>query len=109
MDGKIFGSDGREDQGGGTYKCIREEDGNLVWKQPDMPISHTIGVGQKLLICGIDGQLWCLRSSATKFEPIWKTNLPKGVFRAIPALSDNHLFVRTSSGNGDALYCFELK
>lgn len=109
MDGKIFGSDGREDQGGGTYKCIREDDGNLVWKQPDMPISHTIGVGQKLLVCGIDGQLWCLPSSATKFEPLWKTSLPKGVFRAIPALSDNHLFVRTSSGNGDALYCFDLK
>lgn len=109
MDGKIFGSDGREDQGGGTYKCIREDDGNLIWKQPDMPISHTIGVGQKLLICGVDGQLWCLRSSATKFEPLWKTSLPKGVFRAIPALSDNHLFIRTSSGNGDALYCFDLK
>ncbi len=109
MDGKIFGSDGREDQGGGIYKCIREDDGNLVWKQPDMPISHTIGVGQKLLICGVDGRLWCLRSSATKFEPLWKTSLPKGLFRAIPALSENRFIARTSSGVGDAWYCFELK
>lgn len=108
MGGKIFGSDGREDQGGGTYKCIREDDGNLVWMQPDMPISHTIGVGQKILISGVDGQLWCLHSSATKFAPLWKTNLPKGVFRAIPALSENRFIARTSSGNGDAWYCFQL-
>lgn len=108
MDGKIFGSDGREDQGGGTYKCIREDDGNLVWMQPDMPISHTIGVGRKVLVCGIDGQLWCLSSSATKFAPLWKTNLPKGVFRAIPALSENRFIARTSSGNGDAWFCFQF-
>ena len=109
MDGKIFGSDGREDQGSGIYKCLNEDGESLVWKQADMPICHTIGVGRKLLLVGIDGRLWCLDSGSTKFAPLWKTNLPKGLYRPIPSFSDDRLIVRTSGGSGDSLFCMEFK
>ncbi|HUP82528.1 MAG TPA: PQQ-binding-like beta-propeller repeat protein, partial [Pirellula sp.] len=37
LGGRIFGSDGREDGGEGTYKCLQASDGKLLWSQPNMP------------------------------------------------------------------------
>ena len=106
--GKIFGSDGREDGGEGAYKCLQASDGKLLWEQSKMPICHTIGVGDKLLILGIGGEIWTIASSATKFESIWKSNIPKGKYRALPAYSGNRLYTRSSNGSGDSWYCFQI-
>ncbi len=105
---KIFGSDGREDGGEGAYKCLQASDGQLLWEKPNMPICHTIGVGTKLLILGIGGEIWSLDSAATQFNPIWESSLPKGKYRALPAFSGNRLFTRTSNGAGDAWYCYQI-
>jgi len=109
MDGMIFGCDGREDGGPGTYKCIREQDETLVWEQEDMPICHTLGIGKNVLVCGIDGRLWNLKSSAVKFAPSWATSLPAGVYRAIPAFSGERLLTRSTGSSGDSWYCVEFK
>ncbi len=106
--GKIFGSDGREDGGEGAYKCLQASDGRLLWEQSEMPICHTIGVGNTLLILGIGGEIWTVNSSATKFQPLWKSSLPKGKYRALPAFSGNRLYTRTSNGTGDAWFCFQI-
>lgn len=106
--GKIFGSDGREDGGEGAYKCLQASDGRLLWEQSEMPICHTIGVGNTLLILGIGGEIWTVDSAATNFQPLWKSSLPKGKYRALPAFSGNRLYTRTSNGTGDAWYCFQI-
>lgn len=106
---KIFGSDGREDGGPALYKCIDQTDGKVIWEKAGMPIAHTIAVGDKLLVLGIDGQVWAIAQDSPSFSPLWKTNLSKGVFRALPAFSGNRLLVRTSGGRDEAWYCFELQ
>lgn len=106
--GKIFGSDGREDGGEGAYKCLQASDGKLLWEQANMPICHTIGVGNSLLILGIGGEIWSLDSAATKFQPVWAGSLPKGIYRALPAFSGNRLYTRSSNGTGDSWYCFQI-
>ena len=107
--GMIFGSDGREDSGEGSYKCLQASDGKLLWSQPNMPICHTIGVGDMLLILGIGGEIWAIDSAEAKFQPLWKSSLPAGKYRALPALSGNRLYTRTSNGFGDdAWYCFQI-
>ena len=106
--GKIFGSDGREDGGEGAYKCLQASDGQLLWEQSEMPICHTIGVGNTLLLLGIGGEIWTVDSSATSFQPLWNSSLPKGKYRALPAFSGNRLYTRTSNGTGDAWYCFQF-
>ncbi len=108
LDGKIFGSDGREDGGEAAFKCLQASDGKLLWEQLEMPICHTIGVGRKLLLLGIDGEIWSLDSTATKFDPLWKSNIPKGKYRALPAFSGNRLYTRSSNGSNDAWFCFEI-
>ncbi len=105
---KIFGSDGREDGGEGAYKCLQASDGKLIWEQLDMPICHSIGVGKTVLIIGIDGQIWAIDSSADAFRTLWKTELPRGKYRALPAFSRNRLYTRTSGGSGDKWYCFQI-
>lgn len=105
---KIFGSDGREDGGEGAYKCLQASDGQLLWEKPNMPICHTIGVGTKLLILGIGGEIWSLDSAATQFNPVWESSIPKGKYRALPAFSGNRLYTRTSNGAGDAWYCYQI-
>ncbi len=106
--GKIFGSDGREDGGEGAYKCLQASDGKLRWEKSNMPICHTIAVGTRLLILGIGGEIWCIESAATQFEPRWTSSLPKGKYRALPAFSGNRLYTRTSNGAGDAWYCYPI-
>lgn len=108
LDGKIFGSDGREDGGEGAFKCLQASDGKLLWEQLEMPICHTIGVGRKLLLFGIDGEIWALDSGSTKFDPLWKSKIPKGKYRALPAFSGNRLYTRSSNGSNDAWFCFEI-
>lgn len=93
--GFVFGSDGREDMGGSTYRCIDPRQDQPLWEQEGVPICHTLGVDQKLLVCGIDGRIWCLEPSEQKFSPKWTARLPDGVYRALPAFSDGRLIVKS--------------
>lgn len=105
---KIFGSDGREDGGEGAYKCLRASGGKLLWEQPNMPICHSIGVGGAVLVVGLDGQIWAIDGSTDHLQTLWKTELPAGKYRALPAFSGNRLYTRTSNGGGDKWVCFQI-
>jgi outer membrane protein assembly factor BamB len=108
----VFASDGREDGGGGSYKCLKPETGKIVWEKVDMPVCHTIAIGAgeqtQLLILGVDGQLWLTPASDRGFQTIWQTRCPPGKYRALPALSGNKLLVRSSLGASPKWMCFEL-
>jgi outer membrane protein assembly factor BamB len=125
IDKWIFGCDGRSDSGGGIYRCLSSEDGKEIWSEAGMPICHTIALdpdstppasdlappralGPNLLVVGEDGQLWYLPAISDGFKPYWKTTLPSGLYRALPALSKNLLVVRTSEGSNSKWYCLEL-
>ncbi len=100
VDGWVYGSDGREDMGGASYKCLDASTGRVAWEQSSMPICHTIAIGtSQLLLVGIDGQIWLLHASSEKFSVIWKSQLAPGVYRALPAMANSHLFIRSNGGN----------
>jgi outer membrane protein assembly factor BamB len=125
IDKWIFGCDGRSDSGGGSYRCLSSDDGKEIWSETGMPICHTIALDPDgnnpslnatapmsgrphLLLVGEDGRLWYLPATSNGFEPYWKTTLPTGLYRALPALSKNLLVVRTSGGSNFKWYCLEL-
>ena len=64
--GWVYGSDGREDMGQASYKCLDPSNGQIAWEQAGMPICHTIAIDRQLLLIGIDGQLWLLNATNTK-------------------------------------------
>ncbi len=107
--GMVFGSDGREDSGTANIKCLSLEDGSTLWEQDGLPICHAIGISDSLLFVGINGKLFAQSVSSKQFKPNWSAELGKGVFRALPAYSQNRLCVRSSNGPDDAWYCFELR
>jgi outer membrane protein assembly factor BamB len=118
----IFGFDGREDTGSGSFSCIDSKTGKSVWSEIGMPVCHVIGVESEspadakpkqsanLLVLGINGKLWFLPASREGFKPLWTSQLPllDGKYRALPALSKNLLVVRTSGGSNAKWRCFEL-
>jgi len=96
LNNKIFGSDGREDYADGSYKCLSADSEKVEWEQRDMPICHSIGISDKLLLVGIDGRLWSLDTSANKFAPFWMSSLPAGNYRSMPAYEGALLITRSS-------------
>ena len=61
----------------------------------------------RILLIGINGKIWLLPATRDGFQPLSKTVLPEGVYRALPALSENSLVVRTSGGSNATWTCFE--
>ncbi len=117
----IFGTDGREDGGWPSFRCIDAKSGDTIWSEAGMPICHMIGIrgqasngGEKsvpdtqLLLVGINGKLWTLPATRGGWTPGWSGQLPEGKYRALPALSKNLLVVRTSGGSNSNWYCLEL-
>jgi outer membrane protein assembly factor BamB len=93
--GFVFASDGREDGGDSPYVCFDTKTLKIVWSQPNMPICHSIVVGNKVLVVGIDGRIWAIRENTKTWQPIWSLTLPAGKYRAMPALADGVLVTRT--------------
>jgi outer membrane protein assembly factor BamB len=126
--GLVFGADGREDAGGASYKCLDPLQGKIRWESTGLPICHTIVFGESvfgdgkalvdgkrdapasatLLLVGIDGQVGAAPASADGLQWKWRTRLPAGVYRALPAWSSGRLVVRTTGDRGAKWYCFEL-
>ncbi len=38
---------------------------------------HSIAVGNQILLCGIDGRLWCIDATADHFTQQWAAQLPE--------------------------------
>jgi outer membrane protein assembly factor BamB len=128
VDDWIFGCDGREDGGSASFRCIDALEGKLIWSYSVPSICHTIALdpipateskdstaalspsklSTNLLILGIRGELWYCPADQEGFKPYWESALPQGIYRALPAMSENLLVVRTSGGSNSKWYCFEL-
>jgi outer membrane protein assembly factor BamB len=93
----LYASDGREDFSNGRYKCLSEADMSVKWEKESMPICHSVAVGDKLLLSGVDGSLRAIRADPASYVELWKTQLAAGLYRALPAIEGNTLIVRSES------------
>jgi len=93
----LYGCDGREDFNNGSYKCISTKDWKVAWEEKDISISHSIVIGDKILVTGVDGTLKAFRPNPKEYQELWKLDLPKGVYRAIPAYEGRTLIIKSES------------
>ncbi len=110
-DGYIYGCDGRQDGGGVCqYRCIDAQTGKQKWSIDNVPVTHTILSGDKLLLVDTDGGLKLAKATPTGYEKIANANLlPEGSEAlAPPALSGGRLYVRSSQGARGTLHCFAV-
>lgn len=105
--GFLYGIHGREDQGVAELRCVEAATGKVRWKKADFGVAHIILAGDKLLILTTDGQLFLVAADATKHRELAQARVAPTVTRALPALSNGRLFVRSGSGGGE-LTCWEV-
>jgi outer membrane protein assembly factor BamB len=108
VDKWVFGSEGREDLGNASYRCLDPRTGEVAWEEAGLPICHTIAIAdQQLLLVGIDGSLRLVEANPVAFRKYWEKSLAAGTYRALPALADRQLVLR-SNGPEKQWLCVDL-
>lgn len=92
----LYAITGREDYGTGELLCVRWSDGKVAWRVPDYGTAHLIGVGEQVLVQSVKGRLELIAADAEMFRSLAQAELPTGVYRALPALSEGTLYCRRS-------------
>ena len=105
--GFLYGIHGREDVGVAELRCIEAATGKVRWKKPSYGVAHLILAGDKLLIQKSDGQIALAAADSEKYRELATARISPGPTRALPALSNGRLFVRSGSGGGE-LICSEV-
>jgi len=110
-DGFIYGCDGRQDGGGVCqYRCVDAATGKEKWSIENVPVTHTILAGDKLLLCDTAGGLKLVEATPASFKEIASASLLTQRSEALPppALSNGRLYVRSSQGARGTLDCFAV-
>ncbi|SMP78671.1 Outer membrane protein assembly factor BamB, contains PQQ-like beta-propeller repeat [Neorhodopirellula lusitana] len=106
----LYAITGREDFGTGELLCARWSDGKVTWRQPGFGTAHLIGAGDRVLSQLISGRLELFAADASKFRSLAETELPAGIYRALPALSAGTLYCRRSISSSEGeLIAIDLK
>lgn len=106
-EGFLYGIHGREDQGVAELRCIEAATGKVRWSQKGYGIAHLIRAGDKLLLQKADGQLALAAADPAAYRELASARVASVPTRALPALSNGRLYVRTGSGGGE-LICLEV-
>lgn len=108
-DGHLYGVHGREDVGASELRCVDVTNGKVKWTEPRFGVAHVILAGNKLLVQKVGGELILADASPKGFRSLASATVSRDIARAMPALSNGRLFVRTSGrdGNGE-IKCFQV-
>jgi len=107
-DGYLYGTHGREDYNNGEYRCVELASGKIQWKQTEFSISHTILVGDRLLLLGVDGVLRLVQADPRKILELGSAQVSENLTRALPALSNGKFYFRDNAGRKGKLVCLDL-
>jgi len=100
--GVLYGTHGREDIGVASLRAVSVDSGEVLWEKPEFGVAHVIAVGDKLLIMRNDGQLVLAVADREAYKPLACT------VRAVPALADGRLYIRSSGQGRGALTCVKV-
>jgi len=105
--GFLYGIHGREDVGVAELRCIEAATGKVRWAKTGYGVAHLILAGDKLLIQKSDGQIALAAADPSKYQELATARIGPGPTRALPALSNGRLYVRSGSGGGE-LICLQV-
>lgn len=95
--GAIYGIDGRVDFPGDlTIRCLSASDGSIQWSEKLRTGASIISAANAGLIQLDDGELWLVNWNRDSLEILAKAQVQTGLTRAIPALSQGILLVKSS-------------
>lgn len=106
--GFLYGCHGREDYQNGELRCVDAKTGAIRWSFKRAGVAHTILVGDRLLVVGIEGTLRLAQADPQAYKELAKAELASVTMRALPAYSNGRLYIRTTAGQSGKLVCFQL-
>ena len=107
-DGFLYGVDGREDIGSASLRSIEAKTGKVRWQRDGFGVAHAILAGDKLLLVKSDAEIVLAEATPDAYRQLAVAAPFAGsavTTRALPALSQGRLYVRSSSGSGGQLKC----
>lgn len=106
-DGFLYGTHGREDVGVAELRCVEAATGKVHWSQEGYGCGHVILVGEKLLIQTAEGRLALAAADPAKYGELASAQLTDEPTRALPALANGRLYLRSGRGGGEVM-CLQV-
>ena len=95
---RILGIDGREDAGTSTLRAFDPQSKKTIWESPGFSASHLIAIGNQVLVISVDGTIKLVEANSANYKQLAESQLPKGKYRALPAISNGVLVLRKTTG-----------
>lgn len=102
----VYGSDGREDMGSASIKCVDVRNKKVLWTESGFGICHLVGFKDHILGVTLDGRVVLFEAKSNAFQSVTQAQLPAGMYRALPAFSQGTLVVRHSDGPQSEIRAF---
>jgi hypothetical protein len=99
----IYGFHGRQERRP-VIRCIRLEDGEIMWEAPSMGAGNLIRVRDKILVLLESGELVILKTSSKSCEILFRQQILGSESRAHFSFADGFLFARDKR----RLICLQL-
>lgn len=107
-DGALLGIHGREDVGMAELRCVAADSGRVLWSQPKFGVAHLLQAGPHVLALNTTGELILLSASQNAYTELARRRISEQTTRALPALSNGRLVVRSNSGETGTLSCWQV-
>lgn len=95
---RLLGIHGREDLGVASLRAIDLTRNSVIWERQNFGTAHLLRAGDSVLALTLEGKLTLIDATTDDYSELGTTDLPSGTYRALPALVDKQLFVRSSLG-----------
>jgi outer membrane protein assembly factor BamB len=96
-DGVIYAIDGRQDAGRAHLRALDWETGKVLWTEENFGYATLLWAGGKLLVLTTEGELVLVGPGRDRYREMARHQILTTTTRALPALSQGHLFVRDES------------
>ena len=103
--GFLFAIDGRDDGPPGDFKCIKQSDGQVLWKEPNFGYGSLIFANGKIIATKVDGELVLIEPDMAGLKVLARARPFTGTIRALPALAAGKLYLRDEH----TLKCLSVK
>jgi outer membrane protein assembly factor BamB len=95
-DGHLYGMFSFKKFGVGPLKCVELATGKIQWEQPGFGAGNVILVGDNLVALADDGRVVIVEATPAAYKELAKAKVIQGKCWSTPALSDAHLYVRST-------------
>jgi outer membrane protein assembly factor BamB len=103
-DGYLYGMFSFKAYGKGPLKCVEVATGKIMWEKSGFGAGQVIMAKDKLIALADDGEVVIVDANSESYKEVARTQAVTGKCWSTPALSDGHLYVRSTKEAA----CFDL-